>query len=309
MDHFMITAFHNICMTLLVSRLLFAGDGLMQAHLTSMAFLMSGCTTLVQATIGSRLPVYQGGQLAVVLPLAALSQAVKYASTDGNMHTTNATIQECSPVVSEVRTSIVISAIVQQLLGLTGLMSMLLPWITPLVIAPTVALIGFSLYEMVAIMAATHWPIALSTACLSVILILYIGELSIPCWSNQNSSMEHININLTPHFRVFVVLLLMWGLCSVLTSVGVLEDLTMTRADNTTTFLHEAPWFTIPKLALCWSSPSAAGVAAMLIAVLASTIEGFTNYYDAARILSITYPPAHTVNRGMGVEGLGTMLS
>ena len=41
-----------------------------------------------------------------------------------------------------------------------GLVGVMLRWITPLAIAPTVTLVGLSLFDMTADMLASHWGIS-----------------------------------------------------------------------------------------------------------------------------------------------------
>ena len=53
-----------------------------------------------------------------------------------------------------------LASIAQVLLGLTGIIGLLLPYIGPLVIAPSVALIGLSLFKIAADIASAHWGIA-----------------------------------------------------------------------------------------------------------------------------------------------------
>lgn len=48
---------------------------------------------------------------------------------------------------------------------------------------------------------------------------------------------------------------------------------------------------------------------AMLAATLTSIIESVGDYYACARISLVTPPPAHAVNRGILMEGIGSILS
>ena len=54
---------------------------------------------------------------------------------------------------------------------------------------------------------------------------------------------------------------------------------------------------------------SAAGVFGMLAGVLASIIESVGDYYACARIAGAPPPPRHAVNRGIGMEGIGVLLT
>ena len=61
---------------------------------------------------------------------------------------------------TQVQGSLALAAVAQVLLGVTGIIGLLLPFIGPLVIAPSVALIGLSLFPIAADVASTHWGIA-----------------------------------------------------------------------------------------------------------------------------------------------------
>jgi len=53
-----------------------------------------------------------------------------------------------------------IAAIVQVVLGFSGLMGSVLRFIGPLSITPTIALIGLALFQEAADLASAHWYIA-----------------------------------------------------------------------------------------------------------------------------------------------------
>lgn len=54
---------------------------------------------------------------------------------------------------------------------------------------------------------------------------------------------------------------------------------------------------------------SAAGVFGMLAGVLASIIESVGDYYACARLSGAPPPPRHAICRGIGIEGIGCLLT
>ena len=48
---------------------------------------------------------------------------------------------------------------------------------------------------------------------------------------------------------------------------------------------------------------------AMLAVTITSIIESVGDYYACARISGVPPPPAHAVNRGIAIEGLGSLIS
>lgn len=53
-----------------------------------------------------------------------------------------------------------VASLLQILLGFSGLIGFLMRFIGPLTIAPTISLIGLSLYDAAGVKAGTHWGIA-----------------------------------------------------------------------------------------------------------------------------------------------------
>lgn len=51
------------------------------------------------------------------------------------------------------------------------------------------------------------------------------------------------------------------------------------------------------------------GVLGMLAGVLACTVESISYYPVTARMCNAPPPPLHAINRGIGIEGLGTVLA
>lgn len=61
----------------------------------------------------------------------------------------------------ELSGAIAVSAVVQVIIGYTGLIGKILKIVTPLTIVPTVALVGLTLFEHAGKTASTHWGIAI----------------------------------------------------------------------------------------------------------------------------------------------------
>lgn len=51
------------------------------------------------------------------------------------------------------------------------------------------------------------------------------------------------------------------------------------------------------------------GVLGMLAGVLACTVESISYYPTVSQMCNAPAPPLHAINRGIGVEGLGTILA
>lgn len=58
-----------------------------------------------------------------------------------------------------------------------------------------------------------------------------------------------------------------------------------------------------------WPKPTVTAFFGMLAAVVASTVESLGDYSACASLCQVPTPPAHAINRGIAVEGLGGVLS
>ena len=60
-----------------------------------------------------------------------------------------------------------------------------------------------------------------------------------------------------------------------------------------------------------WGLPTVtvASVFGMLAGVLASMLESIGDYYACAKLCGAPPPPKHALNRGLGVEGLGCLIT
>lgn len=111
-------------------------------------------------------------------------------------------------------------------------------------------------------------------------------------------------------FPVLLTIVIMWGICGILTAYNVFEEGHPARTDARISVLTDAPWFRIPypgQFGL--PTISLAGVLGMLAGVLACTVESISYYPTVAQMCGAPPPPLHAINRGIGTEGLGTILA
>lgn len=60
-----------------------------------------------------------------------------------------------------------------------------------------------------------------------------------------------------------------------------------------------------------WGHPtiSLAGFFGIIAGLISSMLESIGDYYACARLVGVPPPPKHAINRGIGIEGLGSLLS
>ncbi|CAH0397742.1 unnamed protein product [Chilo suppressalis] len=285
-----------------------------RSNIISTMIFVTGLVTWLQATFGCRLPIVQGGTISFLVPTLAIlglpawqcpAPEVLEAMSDGERRAVW-TSRMC-----ELSGAIAVSAILQMVFGFFGIFGQLLRYVTPLTIAPTVALVGLTLFDHAAEAAAQQWGIAAGTFILLTIFSQCMGEVKIPTLAWQNG--RGFALTWFPLFKLFPVLLtiaIMWAVCGILTVTEVFPPEHPARTDIKLNIVQDAPWFRVPYPGQ-WGAPtvSVAGVLGMLAGVLACTVESISYYPTTARMCAAPPPPLHAINRGLGTEGLGTILA
>ncbi|MFQ5962634.1 MAG: solute carrier family 23 protein, partial [Candidatus Methylomirabilales bacterium] len=128
------------------------------ARLISVIFFVSGITTLLQTTIGNRLPVVQGGSFSFLPPTFVIIAATVGQGAGFEI------------AVQQITGAIMIASLFEIILGYTGLMGRLRRYIGPVTIGPTIALIGLALFQIGAPTAGQNWTLGLIVI---IAIILY----------------------------------------------------------------------------------------------------------------------------------------
>lgn len=255
-------------------------DSAQLAALISTMFLVSGICTLLQTTFGSRLPIVQGGTFSFLGPAIAICGMASLANAGFEVR------------MREVQGAIIIGAVFEMAIGFSGLMGRMLRFITPVTIAPTIALIGLALFKFGAPFAGQHWGIG----GLTILLLIVFSQIL-----SRSSKL----------FRLFPILLGLlgaWFVAIIGTKAGWFPD--GHAAHVSFSAVKEAPWLRVP-YPFQWGMPtfSLAAIVGMLAGYIASMIESTGDYYAAARMSEAPVPDAKTVNRGIGFEGIGCLIA
>jgi nucleobase transporter 1/2 len=165
-------------------------------------------------------------------------------------------------------------------------------FIGPITIAPTIALIGLSLFKFGAPVAGQHWPIGGLTILLIVLFSQYLRSRARP-------------------FELYPILLAIlgaWGVAALCTAAGLFPE--GHPSHTSLANLNEAPWIRIP-YPLQWGMPQfgAAAIVGMLAGYIASMVESIGDYYACARLSGAPQPTSKTINRGITFEGIGCLIA
>ncbi|KAM8973366.1 solute carrier family 23 member 2 [Pelodytes ibericus] len=290
------------------------------SQLIGTIFFCVGITTLLQTTFGCRLPLFQASAFAFLAPARAILSLEKWKCNATDLSFTNGTEllhteQIWYPRIREIQGAIIMSSLIEVVIGFLGLPGALLRYIGPLTITPTVSLIGLSGFQAAGERAGKHWGIAMLTIFLVLLFSQYARnvKLPLPVYKSKKGWTAY-KFQLFKMFPIIMAILVSWLLCFIFTVTDVFPpDNTKygyyARTDARQGVLTVAPWFKVP-YPFQWGLPtvSAAGVIGMLSAVVASIIESIGDYYACARLSCAPPPPIHAINRGIFIEGLSCVL-
>jgi len=264
------------------------------ALLISTIFFTSGlCTLIQQSPLGNRLPVVQGGTFSFLGPTFAIIGMVAAQGAKGDLPLWQLQIQN-------IAGAIMIASVVEIVLGYTGIMGQVRKIISPIVIGPTIAMIGLALFGIGAPWMASNWIISLITL---VALILYSQVFS----------------HKSKVFLLFPVLLAIatgWLASLIGTVTGLIPDGNAANLAGKLGLVGAADWISFqPMVPFKWGMPDWgssvlwAGVFGMLAGYLASMIESIGDYMACARISEAPVPTGRMISRGLGAEGLGCLVA
>eukprot|EP00070_Physeter_catodon_P042181 XP_028349075.1 solute carrier family 23 member 1 isoform X2 [Physeter catodon] len=288
----------------------------MVSQLIGTIFTCVGITTLIQTTLGIRLPLFQASAFAFLVPAKAILALERWKCPPeeeiyGNWSLPLNTSHIWHPRIREVQGAIMVSSMVEVVIGLMGLPGALLSYIGPLTVTPTVSLIGLSVFQAAGDRAGSHWGISACSILLIVLFSQYLRNLTfllpVYCWGK---GLTLFRIQIFKMFPIVLAIMTVWLLCYILTLTDVLpSDPTaygfQARTDARGDIVAIAPWIRIP-YPCQWGLPTvtAAAVLGMFSATLAGIIESIGDYYACARLAGAPPPPVHAINRGIFTEGI-----
>ncbi|XP_020503096.1 solute carrier family 23 member 2 isoform X1 [Labrus bergylta] len=291
------------------------------SQLIGTIFFCVGITTLLQTTIGCRLPLFQASAFAFLAPARAILSLDKWkCNNTGVVPVFNSTElfhteHIWHPRIREIQGAIIVSSMIEVCIGALGLPGLLLKYIGPLTITPTVTLIGLSGFQAAGERAGKHWGIAMLTIFLVLLFSQYARNVHFPLpVYKAKKGWTSYRLQVFKMFPIIMAILMSWLLCFIFTVTDVFPPEKdkygfYARTDARQGILTAAPWFKIP-YPFQWGLPTVtvAGVIGMMSAVVASIIESIGDYYACARLSCAPPPPIHAINRGIFVEGISCVL-
>ncbi|KAF2975625.1 hypothetical protein EK904_002827 [Melospiza melodia maxima] len=306
------------------------------AHTTSKLLARSlfacGISTVLQTTLGSRLPLVQIPSFEYLVPAMVLSSHLSPgASTDRNaFHLSPVSLHpqslflgfamkrvvKATGIMMHVHVSgaVLISGLIQLALGVSGVCGWAARHCGPMVLAPSLSIIGLSAYKEAAFFCSTSWGVALLLVLLAVTCSQHLRSCRLPfcAWPHAWEGTTEYS---APTLRTFSVLLPFGGVCIVCAILSYFHvpweslDVTMAQLswDNSTS---SAPWIHIPYAgAWRWPLLTPRALAVGIAMAMGCSMNSVGCYVLCRRLLRAPRLPPHACNRGLCMEGLGSLLA
>ncbi|XP_073933005.1 solute carrier family 23 member 1 isoform X4 [Castor canadensis] len=316
-QHYLTCFSGTIAVPFLLAEALCVGhDQYMISQLIGTIFACVGVTTLIQTTLGIRLPLFQASAFAFLVPVRAILALDRWKCPPeediyGNWSLPLNTSHIWQPRMREIQGAIMVSSTVEVVIGLMGLPGALLNYIGPLTVTPTVSLIGLSVFQAAGDRAGSHWGISACSILLIILFSQYLRNLTLlfPVY-RWGKGLTFFRIQIFKMFPIVLAIMTVWLLCYVLTLTDVLPSDPAAygfhaRTDARGDIMSISPWIRIPYPGQ-WGLPTVtvAAVLGMFSATLAGIIESIGDYYACARLAGAPPPPVHAINRGIFIEGI-----
>nr|XP_054766971.1 solute carrier family 23 member 1-like [Lytechinus pictus] len=238
---------------ILAPYLCISDDNVALAEVIATMFFVSGVATLLQTFIGNRLPIVQGGTFSFLAPTFAILSVKGPCPPPLSV---NASVEEVANQtevfqsrIREIQGDIMVASLFQVVIGFTGTIGIMLRFIGPLSITPTICLIGLALFKEAADFASGHWGIAFMTMALMTIFSQYIARFGVPFFRYTKENRCHFkNVFIFKLFPVILAILIFWDFCAILTATTFFQgdDWVPSRDRHSTSSFTGASGFSVP---------------------------------------------------------------
>ncbi|KAL7554156.1 hypothetical protein ACHAWF_017557 [Thalassiosira exigua] len=264
-------------------------DAAQTGRVISTIFLVSGFNTLLQTSIGDRLPIVQGGSfsyLPTVFGIIANPELQAIPDDSDRFHATMRTVQG----------ALIVVGCIQVFVGYTGLFSWCLRFVSPMTVACVITAIGLGLYGIAFNGVSECWAVGLTMMGLGVLFCLYLPKAK-AC-------------GLFDLFPILMAIVVTWAVAGICTAAGAWAPDSACSTSAKMDVVHITPWFWFP-YPFQWGMPifRAYAIVPMIGSMLAAMIESIGDYYSCANISGAPPPTSGIISRGLAAEGIGVLLS
>ncbi|XP_019346972.1 solute carrier family 23 member 3 isoform X4 [Alligator mississippiensis] len=218
--------------------------------LLAQSLFACGASSMLQTVLGTRLPLLHVPTFEFLIPAVVLSTRLPHPGSNGTDTPAPCTGPSCSTggwdrTAREVSGAVVVAGLVQLALGLSGAGGWAARHCGPLVLAPTLSIMGLSAYKPAAAFCSASWSLALLLVLLAVLCSQHLGSCRLPRCTETRTPGFPVGTAI-PALRRFSVLLpfaIAWLVCGVLAQLHVPWAQLSPVLPNATT---PPPWLQLP---------------------------------------------------------------
>ncbi|KAG4173296.1 hypothetical protein ERO13_A11G050401v2 [Gossypium hirsutum] len=281
------------------------------ATVISTMLLVSGISTILHSYFGSRLPLVQGSSFIYLAPALVIINARDYR---------NLAEHKFRHIMRELQGAIIVGSIFQSILGFSGLMSLLLRLINPVVVAPTVAAVGLAFFSYGFPQAGSCIEVSVPLLLLVLICTLYLRGISIFGHRLFRIYAVPLSVTITWIYAFFLTAGGAYdykGCSPEIPSSNILVDECRKHAytmkhcrTDASNALRTAAWVRIP-YPLQWGVPifHFRTSLIMIIVSLVASVDSVGTYHSASLLVSLKPPTPGVVSRGIALEGFCSLLA
>lgn len=287
------------------------GTDLDLARVISSSMMVSGIATVMHVVFGTRLPLVQGNTFSILAP----TLAVIYMP-----HNTQRLAEDrFEDTMRDLMGAALCAGLFQMAIGASGLVILLLDFITPVVVASTIAAVGLSFFPRGFTLVGTCVEIGIPQLVVVVIFAMHMRRVAIG------------GFRLFQIHAISLALALTWLYAFILTKSGAYDygkcKVNGSVTDNGTdcvkhvytmancrtdvsNAINTVDWMR-PPYPFQWGSPTFNLQSILIMAVgnLVASIDSIGTYHGISSLVATRPPPPGVVSRGIAIEGLSSSLS
>ncbi len=236
-----------------------------------------GIATIIQVTLGVRLPTLQGSTSGHIPAYLALGSVGVSLYSD--------------PLITMqyLGGALLVGALFQFSIGFFNLLKWVSRWISPLTVGIIIMMIGLGLWPVITKFIGGAWHYAIAIIALIIIFSFSFGVIM-------------------RTMALFLAVIISYGIAILGTWMEWFPEKHFLYVNLQT--IIDSQWFTLPKV-FPWGTPkfNPGFIFAMCIPYLTASLESFGDYMAISKVTNTKTPEVKRVSRGIAAEGIGSVIS
>ncbi|KAH7424291.1 hypothetical protein KP509_11G001400 [Ceratopteris richardii] len=281
------------------------------AHVVSTVLMVTGLASLLHTFLGSRLPLIQGPSFVYLAPALTIINLTEFQRIGRDRF---------KRTMQELQGAIIVASTFQTFIGYSGLMSLLLRFINPVVVTPTIAAVGLAFYTYGFPVIGSCVEIGIPQMLVVLAFALYLRRISV--FGHRIFQIYAVPLGLT----------IVWAYAFLLTAGGAYNysgcnphipssnivskacrkhSFTMSHCrTDISSALKTTAWFRFP-YPLQWGKPTFQWRSAsiMMVAAAIACVDSVGSYHASSLLVATRAPSPGIVSRAIGLEGLSSILA